>query len=273
MSEQAPSPAEGGQTPPPGSQQISLQQINQQFMHGLQRNFDLLGYNLAAIEAVSPASYDAMVGSLRVMPFAQAHMNHEQVHAYSLDLVLKQTLNDALSMASACLDNCHFFALLVSLQNVGRVSPEEANKTLNERQKEFVDARFDVKFNLLEKNFKVMCELEDALVSYGMALQCLAQNGGNVHEQVADDNKELKLEFKRIEVIQPPAGSPADAKPSAKLATYSKAFQVNQRIELHKSDILAVPLTLASFFQELFSGIDRFTRSAVQAQQAPAPQA
>lgn len=161
----------------PQQQQVNLQQIAQQFMTGLQRHFDMLAFNLASRDTVTEDSYNGFVQLPKIMPAAPRHQNFEQMQAYARDLMVRQVIGDSLNMAVTAMNNAHFFlALVKETQANSNVSPE-AQKAAQESQQTFLQAQLDEKFNRLEKDYGIMCELEDTITSLGFAMQVLMQQG------------------------------------------------------------------------------------------------
>ena len=62
-------------------------------------------------------------------------------------------------------------------------------------------AQLDEKFNRLEKDFGILCELEDSIISFGFIIQALMQQGGEVKKPQLDENGELVLELKAVKVL------------------------------------------------------------------------
>ena len=69
------------------------------------------------------------------------------------------------------------------------------------------------KFNRLEKEYGIMCELEDTLTSLGFAIQALMQSRGLVQKSQVDDNGELVIELKAVEILSP--GKVRNSRPRA----------------------------------------------------------
>ena len=146
--------------PNPGQpQQVNLQQIAQQFMAGLQRHFDMLAFNLASRELVSEAGYNKHSNAPRIMPAAPRHQNFEQMQAYARDLMVRQVVGDALNLVVTGMNNAHFFLALVKATHANSRVSAEAQKEAQELQQSFVPAPLDEKFNRLEKDYGIMCEL------------------------------------------------------------------------------------------------------------------
>lgn len=254
MSEQNPNQPQG--------QPISLQAISQEFMLGLQRHFDVLAYNIAAHDSVSTATYDTVSASTRIMPFAHAHANHEQVQAFMQDLMVRNALNDAMGISAACMDNCYLLCQLIKNQGLGQTNAAEATKLVNEARQAFARMPFDQRFECFEKEFGIICELEDALISFGFALQALVQNNGVLTKEICDDSDHLDLEFKMLQVS--PSAKDA-SKPEARLVTATKTYKVGDRIDLSKQELLSIPVTLAALFQNIFVGVDKYAKATLPA--------
>ena len=180
-------------------QRINLNQIVQQFMSGLQRHFDLLAYNLAAHETVKEDAYDKRVDDPKVMPFGSYHQNFEQLQAYARDLLVRQIINDSLNLTLTAMNNAHFFLSLIKATDANKKVNPEAQKDVQISQQTFIKAKLDEKFNRLEKDYGIMCELEDSIVSLGFVLQVLVKQNKVVKKEQLDNRGKLVLELKSVE--------------------------------------------------------------------------
>lgn len=241
------------------TQQVNLQQIAQQFMTGLQRHFDMLAFNLAAREAVTEEAYNKRVGAPGIMPAAPRHQNFEQTQAYARDLLVRQVINDSLNLASNAMNNSHFFLALVKLtQGRRRATSEEQEKARSE-QKAFIPLQLDGKFDRLEKDYGIMCELEDTVVSLGFALQALVRHGGIVKADHVDDNGELAIDLKTV-AGGGEAGTDA-ARPPEKIIDHRKVFREGESIVFSDVELQLVIVTIASFADSLFKSVAAYARS------------
>ncbi len=243
----------------PQQQQVNLQQIAQQFMAGMQRHFDMLAFNLASREAATEEAYNAHVHATKIMPAAPRHQNFEQMQAYARDLLVRQVIGDSLNLAVTAMNNAHFFLALVKATNANSNVDPEAQKTAQESQQSFVPAPLDEKFNRLEKEYGIMCELEDTLVSLGFAIQALMQSRGIVQKAHVDDDGELVIELKAVEILKPGEGPQQPAQ--GKLVDQRKAFREGEQLIFDNSDLQLVLVTIASFADSLFKSVAEYARS------------
>lgn len=251
------SPSNSGQP-----QQVNLQQIAQQFMAGLQRHFDMLSFNLAARENVEEAAYNDRVNAPRVMPAAKHHQNFEQMQAYARDLLVRQVVGDSMNLAVTGMNNAHFFLALVKATKAhSEVSPE-AQQAAQVAQKEFAPAALDAKFNKLEADYGIMCELEDSIVSLGFAMQILLQQGGLVKEAQVDENGELVLELKAVKILSRETDS---GKSKGKLVDLRKVFKEGELVTLSDLELQLVLVTIASFADSLFKSVSQYAKSVREA--------
>lgn len=252
--------------PNPGQpQQVNLQQIAQQFMAGLQRHFDMLAFNLAAREGVQEELYNARVNAPRIMPAAPHHQNFEQMQAYARDLLVRQVIGDCMNLAVTGMNNAHFFLALVKATKANtKVGPEE-QKEAQQSQQAFVPAQLDEKFNRLEQDYGIMCELEDSIISLGFMMQALMQQGGVVKEPQVDDNGELVLELKAVEILKPGDGAAA---PQGKLVDQRKVFKEGEVIVLSDVELQLILVTIASFADSLFKSVSLYAKSVKDASES-----
>jgi hypothetical protein len=239
-------------------QQVNLQQIAQQFMVGLQRHFDMLAFNLASREAVQEDAYNARVNAPRIMPAAPRHQNFEQMQAYARDLLVRQVIGDCLNLAVTGLNNAHFFlALVKATQASPQVSPE-AQQAAQALQKSFVAAQLDEKFNRLEKDYGIMCELEDTIVSLGFVMQALMQQGGIVKEPQVDKQSELVLELKTVKILNRESDH---EKPQGKLVDQRKVFREGEALVFSDVELQLILVTIAAFADALFKSVANYAKT------------
>lgn len=239
----------------PKQQVISLQAISRHFLGALQRQFDLLAFNLAASQSVNTESYDAFSTMTRIMPVAPAHMPYEAMKGYVHGLILRQALNDLLGLAAACMDNCHLLCTLIANKAAMEQDPKATNELVGQKQGAFVNSSIPDKFEAFEKEFGITNSLEDAVTTLGIALRALMQNNGVVSAEDADEDGELAFEFKTVQTIQPL--KPED-KPEVRLADTRRAFKVGDTIDLTNSEMLSLNVTVADFFHKLFKAVDSY---------------
>ncbi len=246
-------------------QQVNLQQIAQQFMAGLQRHFDMLAFNLAARETVQEAAYNARVNAPRVMPAAPHHQNFEQMQAYARDLLVRQVIGDCMNLAVTGLNNAHFFLALVKATKANSNVSPEAQQEAQKSQQAFVPAQLDEKFNRLEQDYGIMCELEDSIISLGFIIQILMQQGGIVQAAQLDDSGELVLELKAVKVLN----READAEqPKAKLVDQRKVFREGDAIVFTDVELQLILVTIASFADSLFKSVSLYAKSVKEANES-----
>lgn len=248
--------------PNPGqSRELNLQKTAEQFMAALQRHFDMLAYNLASRENVAEEAYVARVNAPRAMPASQVHSNFEQMQAYARDLLLGQVVNDSLNLAVSALNNAHLFlALIKANQQQGNLSPE-VQKACQQAQQEFVKLPLDQKFNRLEQEYGVMCELEDSMISLGFVIQALMQQGGIVKEPQVDSDKELKLEMKAAKAGE----ETIDVwRKAGELETIQKVFPEGEKINFSDTELQSILLTIAVFTHQLFKTVSGYARDSKQ---------
>lgn len=248
------------ETNPTGGQpqQLNLQQIAQQFMSGLQRHFDMLAFNLASREAVQEEAFNQHVKAPRIMPAAPRHHNFEQMQAYARDLLVRQVIGDSLNLIVTAMNNAHFFLSLVKTTNANKNVSADAQKAAKELQEIFIPAQLDEKFNRLEKDYGIMCELEDSIISLGFLMQVLMQQGGVVKAAQLDEQGELVVELKSIGA-QNTEGS--DNQPNGKLIDVRKVFRENEAVVFSDVELQLVLVSVASFADSLFKSVAEYART------------
>ena len=239
-------------------QQVNLQQLAQQFMAGLQRHFDMLAFNMVARESVQEDAYNSRVNKPRVMPAAQHHQNFEQMQAYARDLLVRQVINDCMNLAVTGMNNAHFFLALVKITKANSNVSSEAQQEAQKAQQTFVPSQLDEKFNRLEKDFGILCELEDSIISLGFIMHALMHQGGAVKEPQVDENGELVLELKAVKVLSRDA---AAERPKGKLVDQRRIFREGDMLSFTDLDLQLILITIASFADSLFKAVSLYAKS------------
>lgn len=242
----------------PRPQQINLQQIAQQFMVGLQRHFDMLAFNLAAREDVTEEDYNKFVQAPKIMPAANSHQNFEQMQAYARDLLMRQVLGDGMNLTVTAMNNAHFFLALVKATKANSQVSAEAQKAAQEAQKAFLAAPLDQKFNTLEHDYGIMCELEDSITSLGFCLQALLQHNGVAKEALLDANRQLVVELKTLKVF---SRSTESQQVQGKLVDQQKIFSEGEMVFFSDLELQLVLVTIASFADALFKSVAHYAKS------------
>lgn len=239
-------------------QQVNLQQIAQQFMSGLQRHFDMLAFNLASRESVQEDSYNQHINAPRIMPAAARHQNFEQMQAYARDLLVRQVIGDALNLSVTAMHNAHFFLALVKATNANKNLSPEAQKEAQSTQQAFVAAQLDKKFNQIEQDYGIMCELEDSITALGTVMQILLKQSGMVQAAQLNEQDELVIGLKTVE-IKDVAG--LEGPPQGKLIDLRKIFRTGEAIRFNDVELQLVLVTVASFADSLFKSVAAYARS------------
>lgn len=244
--------------PNPGqARELNLQKTAEQFMAGLQRHFDMLAFNLASRENVTEQAYSTRVQATRAMPASRVHHNFEQMQAYARDLLVRQVVNDALNLAIAALNNAHLFlALIQARAEHGGLSPEIQQKA-QQTQQQFLQAPLDQKFDRLERDYGIMCELEDCITSLGFVMQVLMQQNGIVKEPQVDSQKELTLELK----VAKPGETAEDVwQRPGDLETAPKVFREGEQIQFSDTELQSIIVTMAVYAHQLFGAVAKYAR-------------
>ncbi len=239
-------------------QQVNLQKIAHQFMGGLQRHFDMLAFNLAARESVDEAAYNRRVRDPKIMPAGPQHMNFEQMQAYAQDLLMRQVIGDCMNLAVTGMNNAHFFLALIQETKADSQVSADAQKKVQEVQQAFVSAPLDQKFNKLETEYGILCELEDTIVSLGFCLQALMHQGGEVKAAQVGENGELAVELKVFKL----SGHASDGeKVQGKLVDQAKVFPEGEFVSFSDAELQFVLVTVASFAGALFKSVAQYAKS------------
>ncbi|HKK19686.1 MAG TPA: hypothetical protein VJ952_13485 [Opitutales bacterium] len=242
----------------PQPQQVNLQQIAQQFMAGLQRHFDMLAFNLAAREGVSEEGYGKFAHAPKIMPAAKSHQNFEQMQAYARDLLMRQVLGDGMNLTVTAMNNAHFFLALVKATKANSQVSPEAQEEAQKIQQAFASAPLDQKFNKLEQDYGIMCELEDSITSLGFCLQALLHQSGLVKEPQLDESGELVVDLKALKVLS--RGGEGDQL-KGKLVDQQKRFVEGDVIVFSDLELQLVLVTIASFADALFKSVSHYAKS------------
>ena len=239
-------------------QQINLNKVAHQFMSGLQRHFDLLAFNLAAHDNVQEETYNKRVNAPHIMPSLPYHQNLEQLQAYARDLLVRQIINDSLNLSLTAMNNAHFFLSLIKETNASQHVDPDSQKKAYTSQQNFIRAKLDEKFNLLEKDYGVMCELEDSIISLGFMLHILVKQNKVVGKEQLDNRGKLVLELKSVESHQDETLTIAQ---SERLVDVRKVYREGDLISFEDSELQLILVTIASFADSLFKSTAGYARS------------
>lgn len=227
--------------------QLNLQTMANQMLAGLQHHFDILAFHMAAQDCVTEEAYQLRVNAPGLMPVPQAHRNFEQTQAFAHDLIQRQVINDTLNLCVAALNNSHLFLAAIKAQKEHGQAPE-SQQAANQSQQTYMQAQLDEKFNRLEQDYGILCELEDTIISLGFALQALMQFQGLVQAAQVDGQGELAFDFKR-----PKAGGA-----QGELEDARKVFREGEKIIFAKDELQLMLITTTSFFGQLFQAVARY---------------
>lgn len=235
--------------------ELNLQKMAEQFLMGMQRHFDMLCFNLISREAASEAAYNDKSRLSGAMPVLPLHQNFEQMQAQARDLLNAQILNDALNLCFHCLNNSHLFLTVIksNFENPGQ--RDQIQQMVQQKQQVFIAKQMDQKFNELEQEYGVLCELEDTVLSFGLAIQAFAQQNGIVREPQLDDNQELPFELiygKDPLNIHDLARQPTD------YSTEAKTFIEGDRINFSDRELQGILNTVTLFGVQLFKAVQTY---------------
>lgn len=228
-------------------------------MSGLQRHFDLLAFNLAAHDTVLEETYDKRVNASPLMPSPQHHQNFEQLQAYARDLIIRQIINDSLNLTLAAMNNAHLFLSLIKVTDGNKKINIEGQQRANASQKHFIRAKLDEKFTRLEKDYGIMCELEDSIIALGFMLQILIKQNKIVQKEQLDKDGKLILELKSAEV---PTGETPIVPDPKKFIDVQKIYHEGDAVFFDDIELQLVLVTIASFADSLFKSVAAYARSS-----------
>lgn len=237
-----------GNQPPEGT--ISLQAISRNMLVHLQRQYDMLAFTLSAIRSEDPTTYNLYSSMARVMPAPPAHLAHPEMRAYARGLLQRTTVNDLILLAVECMHQCHLLCSFIKERGRDLKGNDEADRRIGERQKAFVTAKLQDKFEILERDFGIVSELEDALFSLAAALRVLHNGNGQVTNDDISPDGTLVLEFKTVRDVE------EGGKRVAKLTDTSRTFRPGERLELSDEELIGMNITVAKFFDGLFRSVD-----------------
>lgn len=240
---------------------ISLQSISRNLLVHLQRQYDILAFTLAGLRGEDPTAYDLYSSMARVMPAPKAHLTHAQMRAYSRGLLQRTAVNDLLQLSVAGLDQCHLLCAFIKERGKNTSPDPAADQRVGQRQQAFAKAKLQEKFEILERDFGIVNELEDALFSLAAALRVLANGGQVTNDDISPDGT-LVLDFKMVRDVE------EDGKTQPKLADVSRTFRPGEQLELTDEELIGLNITVAKFLDNLFRSVDFFGNNALGAKDA-----
>lgn len=238
----------------PQKRTLNLQMISQNVLGGMQRHFDLLAFNLACRSHASQEAYNEKVQRPKLIPFPQAHMNFEQMEAFSYDLLQRNFINDMLQLSVACMDNCFLLLNLIAHKQDLETDPEATNQKVQEEQQAFARKQLHEKFETFEQSFSYITDYEDTLICLGQCLQCMVQKQGIISEAEINEG-EFKFELKKLN-NDAQQGIPAEKQ----LEVIEKTFKLEDRIYFAEEELQYIIITVTAFFQELFQFINEYAQ-------------
>ena len=243
-------------------EEIHLQKIAQHFMAGLQRHFDTLSFNLAARQSVREEFYECFSKAPRVMPSESAHQNLKQITNYTRDLLTRQILAESINLAVTALNNGHFFLSLVKAAGADREATPEVQELAQAAQRAFVSLPLEEKFNQLEKDYGIMCELEYSILAMGQAMNTLLyQEGQLAPEQLGADGK-FVIELKALAVD---SADGVNQLGHGKLVDLQLEFAAGDEVALSDAELQLAMITIAAFANSLFKSVECFSRATREA--------
>lgn len=271
--------------PPSGNGEnvISLQNISRNFFTALQRQHDMLAFNIAGLHTADPKAYDHFSSVSRVMPVPQAHLTADQIRSYARGLMLRTTINDLLTLSAESMAQCHLLCLFIREQGKRQERSPDTERLIGEKQQAFVRQSLQDRFTELEEGFGIVCDLEDGVFSLAAALRVLSRGGMVTNDDIAPDGS-LTLEFKAMQDFEVPndaaipdvATEAAEVLPGltkhagtegplkkmvSRLTDTQRTFRPGQMLDLTDTELLGLNITVAKFIEGLLKSVDFFGRA------------
>lgn len=265
-----------------GESVLSLQNISRTFFTALQRQHDMLAFNIAGLHTADPKAYEHFSTISRVMPVPQAHLPPEQMLAYARGLMMRTTINDLLSLSAECMSQCFLLCLFIREQGKNPRRDPLVEKIVSEKHQAFVKMSLQDRFTALETEFGIVCELEDGIFSLASALRVLARGGLVTNDDITPDGA-LTLEFKAMKDVEAddateaaPAAPDAETPPGvtrhgvgdagrpktvARLTDTSRTFKPGEMLALSDTELLGLNITVSKFVDGLLRSVDHFGRA------------
>ena len=244
-----------------GEGTISLQSISRNLLIHLQRQYDILAFTLSSLRSEDPTSYDLYSSIARVMPAPKAHLTHAQMRAYSRGLLQRTAINDLLQLSVAGLDQCHLLCAFITEKGRETEADTDGDKRVGARQQAFVKGKLQDKFEILERDFAIVNELEDALFSLAAALRVLASGGQVTNDDISPDGT-LVLDFKMVRDVE------EDGKTQPKLVDVTRSFRPGEQLLLTDEELIGLNITVAKFLDNLFRSVDYYGTNALDGKDA-----
>ena len=163
-----------------------------------------------------------------------------------------------MNLTVTALNNANFFLALVKETKANSQVSPEAQNAARQAQQAFVSAQLDQKFNKLEQEYGIMCELEDSITSLGFCLQALVHQKGIVKDAQVDKNGELAIELKALKVLS--RGADSD-QVKGRLVDQRKVMKEGDLIRFSDIELQLVLVTIASFADALFKSVSHYAKS------------
>ena len=130
-------------------------------------------------------------------------------------------------------------------------------KAAQDSHKGFIRAPLGEKFDRLEKDYAIMCELEDSITSFGYVLQILTNQKGIVRKTQLNKRGKLIIELKSVD---PKEVKPESSSLSQKLVDVRKVYQEGESVFFSDVELQLIFVTVASFADSLFKSVAEYAR-------------
>lgn len=237
------------------TEEVHLQKIAQHFMAGLQRHYDTLSFNLASRQSVSEEFYVRISKAPKLVPSESAHQNFKQITNYTRELLARQILAESINLAVTALNNAHYFLSLVKAAGGSRHASPELQEVALASQRSFVALPLEEKFNQLEKDYGIMCELEDSILAMGQAMNALLYQQGRLASEQLNGDGQLVIELKALAVDD------TNQQGQGKLVDVRLEFAAGDEVALSDTELQLAIITIASFANSLFKSVECFSRT------------
>lgn len=234
------------------SQKISLRAISEQFFGALQEQFDVLAFQLCNSRLSSEDAFESFLEGADFPKEVALLRRFEQTKALSDGRVLRGAFAEALNVLVSCMDSCFTLSIIASLSPNEREDTESSEQKIQAARQDFSRLSLPEKLNSLSQVFEVDPALKERVLALHDAANCIIAGEGVVTREMTGNDGIFTL------VLAKPNGGSIIPDRNKEPILCERLFQIGQPLWLNKSDLLLLPVTIASFLHELFDAMQEF---------------
>ncbi len=247
---------------------VNIAALQGNFLVDIQNLLDIITFAYLGQDLVSEEKYQSQLGFMSFHPASNRRLTFQEVKEKSTQWLLASFLTHCINAAGIFLDECRKICAIFKLGK-DHISGQELNIVLGREWKKFHELGFPAKFKHLRDQYKVETPFEEHFLSLNQARNCLVHRQGIVSEKDIDENGELIVKWRTMELVvtSPDGLQEIMEKPKViesggslgyRFGDRERSFKVGQRIFLELDELYQSIVTLYFFATELVKSIERY---------------